>query len=152
MKIKYVEGTWFAVPLRSAGFAVGIVSRATRRGPHILAHFFGPKRSSIPSLEDLSALTASAAIKVARTGDLQLLDGSWPIIGRATEFQRINWQFPKFVRTDILMPRAWIIEYADDDPGREIRMTPIAHGTSALDRDASFGTGAIEIVLTKMLG
>jgi hypothetical protein len=151
MKINYVEGTWFAIPLRNGGFAVGLVARATSEGPHLLAYMFGPKRDAVPTIDDVVDLEPSSAVKVARTGDLKLINGTWPIIGHLPTFRRSAWPFPKFVRTEELARRAWVVEYGDDDPGCPISEVPTPFGTSALDRDMSFGAGAVELVLTKLL-
>lgn len=48
-RLPYREGTWFALPLRKGGYAVGVVARMAPRGRIILAYFFGPKRNQIPS-------------------------------------------------------------------------------------------------------
>jgi hypothetical protein len=152
MTPNYSEGTWFAVPLREGGFAVGLVARGTPKGPHILAYLFGPKREAAPTLAEVAELRASAAVKVVRTGDLHLLDGRWTIIGQSRDFQRGDWPFPKFVRSDEIARRAWAVEYAEDDPGRAIAKIPIEFGASSLDRDSSLGAGAVELVLTKLLG
>lgn len=76
MKVNHAEGTWFAIPLRNGGFAVGLVARATAEGPHVLACFFGPKRSSISTMTEVADLRAAAAVKVARIGDLRA-QSSW---------------------------------------------------------------------------
>jgi hypothetical protein len=151
MKVNCAEGTCFAVPLRTGGFAVGLVARASSDGPHVLAYFFGPKRDHVPTMAEVGELRAQAAAKVARTGDLHLLDGRWPVIGRLRDFHREDWPFPKFLRADEITRRAWAVEYADGDPGRAIAQTPIAFGTAGLERDASLGAGAAELVLTKLL-
>jgi hypothetical protein len=152
MKVNYGEGTWFAVPLRNGGFAVGLVARATQKGPHVLAYLFGPKRESIPAFAEVSRLGNASAIKIARIGDLNLINGKWAIIGHARDFDRSAWPFPRFVRSEEIARRAWVVEYADDDPGRVIAEVPVAYGTSTLDRDAAFGAGAVELMLTKLLG
>jgi hypothetical protein len=152
MKVDYVEGTWFAVPLRGGGFASGLVARATPKGPCVLAYLFGPKRECAPSLADVSSLDASMAILVARIGDLHLVDGTWPLIGNAGVFSRGMWPFPRFVRSDDIRKQAMAIQYSEDDPGREIAREPMAYGTADLDRDSLFGAGTIELVLTKLLG
>ena len=153
MRINYAEGTCFAVPLRSGGgYGVGVVARARRNGPHILAYLFGPRRESVPRMDELSGLCHGSEVKVARTGDLYLIEGKWPIIGHLPNFQRSDWPFPKFTRSDEFTRRAWLVEYADDDPAREIAATPIAFGSSTLDRDAAMGAGAVELILTKLLG
>jgi hypothetical protein len=122
------------------------------KGPYVLAYLFGPKREAVPTLSQVSGLDPSSAVKVARVGDLHLIDGTWPIIGHSRDFRRSTWPFPKFVRSDEIGRRAWVVEYAEDDPGRAIAEVPIAFGTSSLDRDAAFGAGALELVLTKVLG
>jgi len=152
MKPNYSEGTWFAVPLRTGGFAVGLVARATADGPHVLAYFFGPKRASAPTMTELSDLRASSAVKVARTGDPHLIDGRWPIIGTSKQFRRDAWPFPRFVRKEEIRGKAWAVEYSEDDPGRFVAEVPIAFEAAGLDRDASHGVGAIELMLTKILG
>jgi hypothetical protein len=152
MKVNYVEGTWFAVPLRRDGFAVGLVARATSKGPCVLAYLFGPQRNAVPTLSRVSGLNPSAAVKVVRVGDLNLINGKWPIIGHWTEFSRSEWCFPKFLRSDEIGHRAWIVEYSEDDPGLAIAKLPVAFGTSQLDDDAAFGAGAVELMLTKILG
>src|SRR4051812_22786689 len=99
MKLNYTEGTWFAVPLDSGGFGVGVVARATKKGPVILVYLFGPKRDTVPSLSEVADLDPSAALKVIRIGDLHLINGKWPIIGRSPEWQRESWPMPMFTRT-----------------------------------------------------
>ena len=91
MKLNYSEGTWFAVPLRSGGFGVGVAARTTKKGPVILAYLFGPRRESVPTLPEVVGLNPSAAVKVARIGDLSLIKGEWPILGRSLKWQRDNW-------------------------------------------------------------
>src|SRR5580658_8156552 len=84
MKLPNREGTLFAVPLRGGGFAVGVVARATNKGKVILCYFFGPRRDSIPALNDMVKLKPESAICVLRIGDLGLINGEWPIIGEWT--------------------------------------------------------------------
>lgn len=151
MKVNYSEGTWFAVPLRNGGFGVGVVARATRAGGVILVYLFGPRRKTVPSVSEVAALHPSSAAKVWRVGDLNLINGTWPIIGEARGWQRSLWAMPRFVRADELSRRAWSVQYADDDPNRVAFEEPIPFGKSDLDRDSVLGAGAAEIVLTKLL-
>lgn len=152
MKVNYVEGTWFAVPLRNGGFAVGLVARATSRGPCVLAYLFGPKHDTVPTLSQVLQLDASSAVKVARVGDLHLIDGRWPVLGHASDFRRSAWHFPKFVRADEIARRAWTVVYSEDEPGRAIAEIPVEFSTSLVDDDAAYGAGAVELVMTKILG
>ena len=151
MKVNYSEGTWFAVPLRSGGFGVGVVARATREGGVIFAYLFGPRRDAAPALAEVARLDPSTAVKAARIGDLNIIKGKWPIIGQSPQWQRGAWPMPKFVRSDEIGRRAWTVRYADDYPNRVVTEEPVAFGMSKLDRDSVFGAGAIEVVLTKLL-
>ena len=152
MKVNYSEGTWFAVPLCSGGFGVGIAARTTKKGPVILAYLFGPRRETVPTLSEVSELEPSMAVKVAMIGDLNLINGEWPILGRSSQWQRDNWPIPRFVRSDELSRRAFIVRYDDKDPGRAISEEPVEYGTSTLDRDSAYGAGAVETMLTRLLG
>lgn len=57
---------------------------------------------------------------------------------------------PAFVRKDELSGKAWKVQYSDSDPGKLDREEPAPYET-ALPRDALYGSGAVELVLTKML-
>jgi hypothetical protein len=151
MKLSYSEGTWFAVPLRKGGFGVGVAARTTKKGPVILAYLFGPKRETVPTLPELAQLDPSAAVKVARIGDLSLINGEWTILGRSSPWVRASWPNPKFLVWDGISRRAWIVQYADDNPNNLIAQESVVPGTSTLDRDIMYGAGAIEIELTELL-
>ncbi|MEO7594294.1 MAG: DUF4259 domain-containing protein, partial [Byssovorax sp.] len=151
MRLNYSEGTWFAVPLRSGGFGVGIVARATSRGRVILVYLYGPKRETVPTLTDVAELEPFAAVKVAIIGDLCLIRGDWPILGRAQQWHRDKWPIPLFVRSDELSRRAFVVRYDDRDPGLAISEVPVAYGTSTLERDCVMGAGSVESALTRLL-
>ena len=151
MKLNYSEGTWFAVPLWKGGFGVGVAARITKKGPVILAYLFGPKRETVPNLPEVAGLDHSAAVKVARIGDLGLINGEWPILGRSPQWLRDNWPNPKFLVWDGISRRAWIVQYADDNPTKLILQESVVPDTSTLDRDITYGAGAVEIELTELL-
>lgn len=151
-KLSYKEGTWFAVPLRQGGYAVGLAARVTPKENLLLAYFFGPKRENIPLLEELTPFTRDQAILVLMTGDLHLINGQWQIIGQATDWNRSEWPIPKFVRHEEFTNRIYLLEYSDDDPSTFIRQTKITEEESKnLQEDTSSGSGAAEIKLTKLL-
>ena len=150
MTLPYREGTLFAVPLRQGGFAVGVVARAAVSGRVVLCYFFGPRRMAVPSLAQVDRPDNSATVCILRVGDLSLLDGGWPIIGPCSLWERSEWPVPAFVRKDELACRAWRVEYSDDDPSKVLREHPEPF-ESALERDALFGAGAAELVLTRIL-
>ncbi|MCC6677040.1 MAG: immunity 26/phosphotriesterase HocA family protein [Phycisphaerales bacterium] len=150
MKLSYREGTWFAVPLRQGGFAVGVVARATTEGEVILCYFFGPRRTAVPALDEVERLNPNDAIQVVRVGDLSLIRGEWPIIGKTALWQRSDWPMPSFVRRDDLSRKAWRVQYSDVNPN-SIDHEEREQYESTLNCDAVLGSGAAELVLTKLL-
>ena len=144
------EGTWFAVPLRTKGFAVGVVARTTAPGGIVLAYFFPAVWDTPPGIDEVEALPPRMAVRVLRVGDLGLTDGTWQIIGIDPGWRREDWSVPKFVRRDELSRRAWIVEYSDTDANIVVSESPADDGTG-LERDAVLGAGAAEIVMTKLL-
>lgn len=152
MKLPYREGDWFAVPLPSGGFASGIVARTTKKGRVLLGYFFGPRRPAPESLVKLEAESPESAILVARFGDLSLIRGEWPILGRSHAWDRTEWSMPAFVRRDPLSGRTSRVEYADEDPNAVLKLTPLGPGEDeALQVDSVYGAGAVEMHLDQLL-
>ncbi|MGK4000931.1 Imm26 family immunity protein [Sorangium sp. So ce1024] len=145
------EGTWFAVPLRSRGFAIGVVARTSSGGGVLLSYFFGDVWDQPPPLSVVKHLRPDAAVRILRVGDLGILEGTWPIIGRDPDWQRTEWKAPDFVRRDELSRRAWRVTYSDRDANVVMSEAPLGYDDTGLERDAVHGSGAAEIVLTKML-
>jgi len=81
-KRPYTEGDWIAVPLTGGGFAVGVVARANRKGG-LLGYFFGSRYQTLPSVASVAGHRAEDAILVRIFGDLGLIDGRWPVLGKA---------------------------------------------------------------------
>lgn len=151
-KAKYGEGDWFSVPLRTGGFGLGLVARASSSGI-LLGYFFGVRSSEQPSSEDCVGLTQADAILVARFGDLGLKQGDWRVIGPAREWERRKWPVPIFMRAEQLSGRTYEVFYDDNDPGLLLgeRLVP----SNAPDRglpDGLLGAGAVEKALTRLLG
>lgn len=150
--LPYREGSWFAVPLRQGGYAVGLVARMAPTGRIVLAYLFGPKRDSVPSLADVAGLQPKDAIRCFRIGDLGLMTGEWPVLGESPHWDRRAWPMPSFVRRDDLSKRAWRSAYCDSDPSKLEREEPVSYEASKLERDALHGAGGVELLMTKLLG
>jgi hypothetical protein len=150
MKTIVDEGTWFAVPLRSKGFAAGVIARTAPSGGVVLAYFFSSVWDHPPSLDRIRDVRPEAAIRVLRTGDLGFLEGTWPIIGRDPNWRREEWPTPRFIRRDELSQRAWIVQYSDRDPNCVESEIPTSYDTELEENDL-YGSGAVEIVLTRLL-
>ncbi|WP_437532638.1 immunity 26/phosphotriesterase HocA family protein [Sorangium sp. So ce726] len=145
------EGTWFAVPLRSRGFAVGVVARTSSGGGVILSYFFGDVWERPPLLTEVKDLRPESAVQILRVGDLGLTDGTWPVIGRDLDWQRSEWKVPEFVRRDELSRKAWKVTYSECDANVVASEVRTGYEDTGLERDAVLGAGATEIVLTRLL-
>jgi hypothetical protein len=151
MILSYKEGTLFAVPLRRGGYAVGVVARTSPDGI-MLAYFFGPARKTVPTADEVSGLRPGDALRVARVGDLSLVDKTWPLIGQLQSWNRHEWVMPPFVRRDDVTKKAWRVQYSDTDANRVASEETMAYPqASEFERDAVLGAGAAEIRLTKLL-
>ena len=150
MKQPYHEGSWFAVPLINGGYAAGLVARMSPQGKIMLAYLFGPKRLTMPTLEDVRALKAGDALKAIRTGDMALANGRWPVLGEAEGFDRNDWPMPVFIRRSDALKRAWQATYGDD-PAKPEREVSVPYETGGLESDSLFGYGSTELLLTKLL-
>jgi hypothetical protein len=149
----YNEGDWFAVPLRDGGFAVGIIARAMpRKEGVLLGYFFGPRRDELPTLEELSSLSASDAVMVKTFGDLGIIRGEWPLLGRLDGWDRAAWPTPEFGRFEELTGRAFKVVYDDNDPNRVIREERVEPSElHVLPKDGLSGAGFVETRLTRLL-
>ena len=147
------EGSVFAVPLRSGGYAIGVIACVScDNSGGVLGYFFGPRLANIPngSGEIFLDLKPRDALKVLRFGDFLILNKSWPVIGEITDWRRENWPMPDFVRKDEISKKAWRARYSEDDVCKLIGEWPEPYDSS-LDRDAVFGAGAVELLLTRLL-
>jgi len=151
MKLPYSEGTWFAVPLQDKSLGAGVVARSSPRGKIVLAYFFGPKRHALPCLADVVMLMPEDAVYVGRVGDLGLINGSWPIIGRPSKWDRSIWSVPQFIRRDDLGRKAWKVYYSDQDPNLVVREERVSYDNKEFDEDAVLGSVAAEVVLSRLL-
>lgn len=150
--VAYREGDWFAVPLPGSGFGLGLINRAGPAEGVLAGYFFGPRRNSLAGLSEVAGLTPGDAVLAARFGDMNLVNGLWPIIGRHSAWRREDWPMPSFARTNELERSSWRVEYPPDDPSARPRETPIDHvEASRLPRDGSLGSAALERLLDHLL-
>lgn len=150
-KLPYAEGVVFLIPLRSTGFARGVVARATAAGEVLLGYFFGPRLASTDAIT-LDDLEPAKAVLKLRFGDLGLIDGKWPICGTLPNWNRSEWPIPDFVRRDPLgYLKPVLVRYADDNPNR-VEAEYVVEDDIGLAADSISGYGAVEVKLTKLLG
>ncbi|MFA8388805.1 immunity 26/phosphotriesterase HocA family protein [Burkholderia ubonensis] len=150
-RLPYSEGTWFAVPLRTSGYAIGVVARMAPKGKIVLAYFFGPKCDAVPALSEVEGLKPTDAIKCVRLGDLGMVNGEWPIIGASPGWAREDWPMPSFIKQDPLSNRVWLVRYADSDPSQIEQEKLVSEEVGGLEEESLCGYGSVEIKLTKLL-
>jgi len=148
----YELGDWFAVPLRTQGYAIGKVARINDKGI-LLGYFFSMKFENVPSTEDLDNLKSTEALLLCRFGDLGLKNGSWPTIGQSSGFDPKKWPMPVFGRKDSLVQdRAYKVYYDEDDPNKVLKEErTTTEAVKELPEDGLAGFGFIEIRLTKLI-
>src|SRR3990172_250775 len=144
-RLPYREGTWFAVPLCTTGYAVGVIARSAGNGP-VFGYFFGPKRDDVPELATVAHLDRRDAIWIGQFGDLGLLEGEWPVIGDAPNWNRDDWPLPPFIRVDRISGKAVKVIYSDD-LSQESEEPCDPSLVSQYPEDALSGSGAVEITL-----
>ena len=150
-KVRYTEGEWFAVPLRDGGFATGVIARAAPRGRVLLGYFFGPRRQSLPGVGELRDFRPEWAVLVTRFGDLSLVDGTWPILGKTENWNRERWPMPDFIRTDVISGSRQRVRYDQSDPASESDVGAVVGPSVDLPKDGLMGSGSVEIKLTRLL-
>jgi hypothetical protein len=153
-RVRFSEGQWFGVPLRTGGYAIGIVARGDNKSI-CLGYFFGPKYQQIPDALDTMEKDPKDAILVTRFGDLGITRGSWPLINSNRPFSRENWPIPKFgMKISPTFDKGFLRQLEFDERGR----WNLLHETLVdlkeienLPEDSMMGGGAVEIHLTKLL-
>jgi hypothetical protein len=153
--IKYNEGQWFAIPLRTSGYGLGIIVRGSYKTKGGLGYFFGPKYGNLPGEETTCQKDSREAVLIAKFGDLGIITGRWPLIQSSSPFSREEWPVPKFGIAASLMPNKGIIrEYDLNDFRHQRLISEIVVDIKeivGLPEDVEMGGGAIEIRLTKLL-
>lgn len=125
--VTYQEGDLFAVPLEGGAYAAGLAARTSPQGV-VLGYFFGRRFGQPPETEEFRTIKADDAITVKTFGDLGLLRGDWPVIGRIPDWRREHWPMPAFGRTEPLTGRLLRVDYDDDNPNsrpREIEVSSV---------------------------
>lgn len=147
---KFGEGDWFAVPLRHEGFAVGLLAR--RDDSILLGYFFGPRRSEVPSLEDVAGLRPGDAVLVGKFAYLGIRQGRWPLLGRLDGWDRLEWPIPVFVRYEELTGRSFLVFYDDKSLAQPVREEKVAPGVDEqAPKDGLMGDRYTEGILARLL-
>ena len=149
-RISYGEGTWFGVPLRTGGFAAGLIARQGKGGC-LFGYFFGPILKVPPPKSVVEQLHPEDSVHQAMFGDLNLRKGLWPIIGQEQNWDRNRWPMLPFFRGDDTEGKAWLSYYSEDDLSFLREESCDLRLASNYPPDRLAGAGALEIRLTKIL-
>lgn len=148
--LPYRKGTWFLVPLRTGGYARGLVARMDGNGG-VFGYFFGPLIGNQCEASLPLDTKPEDALLVGRFGDLGLLNGTWPVLGESEGWKEEEWKMPPFVRVDEHEGKAFLSIYDEStfECVSEGPCDPALVEQYPYDRD--MGYGAVEIRLTKLL-
>ena len=151
-RIKYDEGDIFAVPLRSGSFGIGILTTISNTRTGAVGYFYEPAYAKLPTLESIPRLIPSKAIDICHFGDLGIVKGEWPILGKQEPFLNKEWEVTKFWHHDSISNRYSIRVYEPPDYVywvSEYEVSEVEIG--AIPKDGLYGKEALEIKLTKLL-
>ncbi|MBF4045284.1 Imm26 family immunity protein [Burkholderia pseudomallei] len=153
-RVKYEEGTWFALPVGEGGFAAGVIARSSRTSRGILFGYFFPHvYKSAPDIGELCKLRPSDAIATIRFGDMGLIREEWTVIGKCESWKREEWAIPAFLRTEPITSRAYEVHYDPDDPAKRIGERLLHDGDARpRERPGLFGDQAVERYVSHLLG
>lgn len=149
----HAEGDTFAVPLDPmGGFGIGVIARTGRN--IVLAYFFDIHIATIeqwqkskPSIQ----LASGTAIWIRCVGDLGLIEGTWPLIGKVEPWIRSEWPVPDFARSEEFSGRAYRVVYGDAIGSTPVEMPATAQELAGLPEDGLAGAGFAEARLSQLL-
>lgn len=118
----------------------------------MLGYFFGLRFDEPPGLSYVDELSAVDNALIQTFGDLGLIRGKWPVIGRLARWRREEWPMPAFGRHEELTGRYLRVEYDDDDPNSRPREVEISRDEfEQVPQDGLAGFGFVEARLTRLL-
>lgn len=118
-----------------------------------MGYFFGPRYGRQPELDSVVDKRPADTVLIAKFGDLGLVTGKWPVLGRSPVWDRLDWPAPVFGRRDLIdADKAWRVQYREDDLTMPLRVELVSpHDIRSLPSDGLWGAGAIEDYLNKLL-
>lgn len=148
-KQHYGEGDWFALPLKEGGFALGLIARMN--GPILFGYFFGPRRPTLPTLNDAAELEASGAIECKFFGDLDLLNREWKVLGPLPNWDRSRWPLSSFAHKDAVSGRYYVRTYDENTLDFLSERPATQDEVSGLPADGLAGSGAVVSWISKLI-
>lgn len=151
-KINYSEGDCFSVPLRSGGFARGIISRMDGKGI-VFGSFFGPLIENENDLAVDTNLQSGMEILKGQFGDPGMLENEWKRIGHVENWSRDSWPLPQFLRWENGDKKGILCTYDENSLLSISEDVVVISDIDVIDYppDGLMGYGFVEIKLTKLL-
>ncbi len=121
------------------------------RGSVIFAYLFGVKFEKVPYLDEVIHFKPNDAARKIRTGYLGLINNEWPILGEMPNWSDEDWPMPIFVRKEGLTDRIYYVQRDDNEPAHTLTEWLTTADINGVEQDISYGYGAVEMMLTKLL-
>jgi hypothetical protein len=147
-RLKIPEGSVFLVPLTDGDYGFGVLIRTSGDGSCYGA-FFGPSVKNSNEV-DFSCLVEEGAILRCRFGDYGLHNQLWPVIGSIPDWGSNRWGLPQFARHHDNPELRYVTTYDDRLDAIEEVLVPVKDALNLFE-DTQFGSGSVEIRLTKLL-
>lgn len=150
MKNKIIEGDVYEIPLDSGGISVGVAARVPKRSNAILSYFFDLRTYEHRRERYIDNIKPENAILILRHSNMDLKNGSWPIVGRIKPWNREEWPIPIFIRRPLMLNHSLKIRYEDNDLYTESEAIKCDRNADGPD-DALFGSRAVSLLLSHKL-
>lgn len=151
--LPYKEGDFFAVPLNTGGYGIGIAVCLDAKGG-VVGRFFDGIHETPPPLIDLIELTEDDSVHVEHFHHLGLIDGSWIVIGQHPTWDSYDWPIPKFgwFQPFEVKPGGRAYEMELDESLKTVRQKEVSiEHFETLPYENVSGSTATELILTTVL-
>ena len=150
------NGDLFIVQQGDRRIALGLIARGGKRASKVGYFFRIELYDNAPDKTKLK-LEPEQAIWIEKFGDLHILRGKWPIVGKLKGFTREAWPMPVFARHSDIHNVDYISTYDENDVSRLIdtwlaEKVPAHIDTSFVAKEGLSGAGYVEDYLMKILG
>lgn len=150
------NGDLFIVARGDRRIALGLIARGGKKACK-LGYFF--RIALYEDAKDKANLTLEPqqAIWVGMFGDLHILRGKWPIVGKLKSFSREVWPMPVFAYHHAGFNIDYIRTYDEDNIAKQLgdwrtHQVPSHIDTSFVVEDGLAGAGFVEDYLMRILG
>ncbi len=151
-------GTWFALPLPSSGYALGLIARrpASRIPKRIFCYFFGPRVRCLNDFKVPVVREPDERIFFARTNDRAFKENRWLVLDHIEPFDKNYWPMPPFRSGAVgggpnYLRRRYLRTYDDDLRRCESEKLVVVESLQDYPQDISFGHLAMESAVDRVL-